>query len=86
MSKQTLKRQTRRSIRKQAQQRRELFAASKREGWLQENLGQALKALARMQGKTSKDPDLTPADVRRDSGESSPISTISGEAYATAAG
>lgn len=76
MSKQTATRQARRATRKNRQQRRELLAASKREGWLEENLGQALKALARMQGKES----VTPAEMRADSGQSNPNVEISAAA------
>ena len=61
MSKQTATRQARRATRKQAQYRRELRAATKRELWLSENLQQALTALQISQGKTEK---LTPKDVR----------------------
>ncbi len=60
MSKQTCARQARRATRKQNHQRRELRKASLREGWLSDNLSQALKALARMQGKEK----VTPAEVR----------------------
>lgn len=51
MSKQTFGRQTLRASRKCAQLRRENRKEVERNVWLSQNLGQALAALKRMQGK-----------------------------------